>query len=83
MTLIPRRRKKTPPRVGDAVWDQSRHTRENLQANGKIIRIDWLERVVIVHFYNDRGRKEFSVDELEGRWTDRFGGTWLLDEGAT
>lgn len=25
--------------------------------------------------------ESYTFDEIEGRWTDKFGGSWVLDEG--
>lgn len=71
------RQKTSSPRVGDKVWNQNRF---DDQPNGYIIQVIWADREVIIKYY-DRSSEVMSWDELDGSWTDKFGGTYILYAG--
>ena len=71
------RQKTSNPRVGDKVWNQN--SIDN-QPNGYICQVIWDEREVIVKYYDNRS-EVIGWDELDGNWTDKFGGTYILYAG--
>lgn len=50
---------------------------ERKQPNGYIDYVDYETEGVIVKFY-DGTEDSYEFEELEGRWTDRLGGTYIL-----
>jgi len=73
------RQKASSPHVGDKVWNQNKI---DDQPNGYICQVIWDEREVIVKYYDNKGTSEvLSWDELDGNWTDKLGGTYILYAG--
>lgn len=73
------------PRVGEAVWDGARR-QPGMQPNGTIIRIDyeWYPHTYTVRFeasekFPSGEIGEFDFDDMEGNYTSKFGGVWLLN----
>lgn len=65
-------------RIGLKVWYKPRHA-EGKQPNGYISRILWGDdREVVVKFHDSTDTETFTWDDLEGTWTDKFGGTFML-----
>lgn len=64
------------PRVGEKIWVEER--KENgLQTNGTIIQVRRWDREVVARFSDDYA-DSFDFDDLYGKWTDKFGGSWML-----
>jgi hypothetical protein len=76
---FPLRKRNSPPRKGDAVWDEVRIGTMNghAQANGVITWVDYRGKEVMIKFH-DGHRVIKSWDELEENWTDKLGGFYLL-----
>lgn len=49
-----------------------------LNPNGVITKINWHDQLVYVSFHGGNV-EEFTFDELEGNWTDKFQGGWWLE----
>lgn len=70
------------PRIGDLFNDRSRGP---WRSNGFIKHIFWKNapKEVMVMFWTKGTAMEaetYEFDEIEGKWTDRYGGTWLMEE---
>lgn len=68
------------PQRGDKFNDRNRGP---WRSNGFVHAILWKEdpKEVIVKFWTKTERMEsdsYTFDELEGNWTDHFGGTWII-----
>ena len=62
------------PQVGDKFWAEKMP-----QPNGKIICVDWEFHCVKVMFEGkDKIVKDYSFEDLDGAWTDQYGGTWMI-----
>lgn len=64
------------PRKGDKIWVEGEQ-----QPNGIIILVDWFDSSVMevtVKFHDTGVLKVIPWDDLDGNWSDSFGGTWLL-----
>lgn len=61
-------------RPGDAVYDGSREK----NSNGTILYTDHHEEIIVVEFYHEPFPVEYDFSVFEGKWTDKFGGTWFL-----
>lgn len=66
------------PRVRDKVWTEE-------HGNGEVVFIDWAgDREVVVMYhgtpaYKIRPRREaYEYDDFIGKFSDAFGGTWML-----
>jgi len=77
------RSKTSSPRIGDKVWNQERlMSLTEDQPNGYICLVIWDDREVVVRYHDNRGTTEvMSWDDLDGNWTDKFGGTYILYAG--
>lgn len=65
-------------RCGDAVYQAIR--KPDLQPNGYIKQINWSEQTVTVKYYDDPNTEDIDWEELEGTWTDKFGGLYYLED---
>lgn len=72
------------PRRGEKFNDQSRGP---YRSNGYILDIHWREQEVVVKFYckdpSSHEMNSYSFDEIEGCWTEAYGGTWIVNETDT
>lgn len=63
------RSRASQPRRGDGFYHAERHA-QGKQPNGKIVRVDYQEKEVLVKFFDDNDFDSFSFDQLEGCWSD-------------
>lgn len=68
-----RSRKSQPkPRRGDAVWTTS-------HGNGVVVHVDYFDREAHCRF-QEKEEEQISFDDIYGKWTDKFGGMWYLED---
>lgn len=60
---------------GQKFWAKGRK-----QPNGKVVDIDWPSEEIQVRYYDTNEIESFTFDELDGKWTDRYGGTWYITQ---
>lgn len=77
------RNRQSLPKIGEKVWQAERIDRD-LQPNGKIVNVLYKDKTVIVHFYEEgetagKRSKEIEFSDLEGCWTDKFGGCYIIE----
>lgn len=65
------------PCMNDPVYSIPR-LKEGLQPNGYIANIFWDEKELLVQYYDDPERMIYTFEELDGQWTDLFGGTYII-----
>lgn len=63
-------------REGQGLWSHERYLDEK-PANGIIVSVFWEDEEVLVQ-YTDEACEYVSFSDLEGTWTDRFGGLYLV-----
>lgn len=64
------------PRRGEKVWVEGEK-----QPNGTIIAVDRFDgdiQQVTVKFHETKQIKDIPWDDLDGNWSDSFGGTWMI-----
>jgi len=71
------RRKEEPPEVGEKVW-LNRRGNQGRSPYGEIQYIDEDEGTCILLF--EDGTATIELDELEGKWTDKFEGCYLIED---
>lgn len=82
--MVQRLRWEHRPRRGDKFHDSNRGA---WRSNGYILDVLWGEdpKEVVVKFYTKEHKvyetDTYTFDDIEGKWTDKHGGTWLIDEG--
>lgn len=75
------RRRGSQPQVGDKIWIEGFKN-----ANGSIVRITYEEQEAIAIFKDWGGgggsrQVTFHFDEIADRWTDAFGGSYMIEQG--
>ena len=73
MTPIVTRHRDSNPRAGDSIMLDGDDI-----VRGKIVFVRWSHELAIAKF-DDGSRRDFEWRELEGQWTDRFGGTYIIE----
>lgn len=69
------------PRLGDKVWDESRHT-SGKQPNGVISRLDWDSKIVCVTWHDSNGAwTEYDMDHISDEYVSEAMGYMLHDYG--
>lgn len=61
--------------LNQKVYKQDRHPEK--QPNGYIEDIFWDEEQIMVKFH-DGDVETYDFHDFEGKWTDKFGGTWMI-----
>jgi hypothetical protein len=70
---MPQTRSNHTPRRLDKFWHEG-------NGSGYIVQVNWSDKTVEVVFYNLRNSwVEYSFDEIEMYWTDKFGGTYYIE----
>lgn len=69
------------PRLGDKVWDESRHTKEGKQPNGAITRIDWDAKIVYVTWVDGELWTAYDLDHILEEYVSEGMGYMLRDYG--
>lgn len=72
------------PRRGHPFWDGSREPTSRTGEIISVIRNDdewdvWEDGEVVVKF-PDGNIQSYIFEEIDGCWTDKFGGTWMINE---
>lgn len=67
------------PRKGEKFNDKDRGP---YRANGYVVDIDWDQQQIQVKFWTKEDDvfewAYYSFDEIDGCWTEKFGGTWVM-----
>ena len=66
------------PRRGEKVWQAISHDGSRGR-NGIIAQVEYETKEVIVLWLTTGQVESYSFDDLEGCWTDKFGGTYILE----
>lgn len=72
MPSLRNRTSQPKPRKGDRIWTTT-------YGNGVVVHIDFWDKEAHCVFQGGE-RTEIMFDEIYGKWTDKFGGCWYLED---